>query len=298
MTDRGSDETLVAKRPDQAMASHESNSTEMEYDSIRAVQMMNERSALMVPLGMLPKYWRPLIERIPMDWIRRGNAGVEKMSALVKTAIADGCKNPSQRNDILSKYLDATDDRGRKMDISELYTEALVLLAAGADTTAQYVGRISFALIPSSRPGSSLAAITFYLAQRPAAQTKLQVELDGALGAPSAVDDDSKPTIASYDSVKNLPYLQDVVNEGLRLFSAVGVGLPRVVPEGGLTVLGRTLAPGTIVSVPAYVIHRDKAAWGEDAESFNPDRWTKGDKIEMMKAFVPFSIGPRHVMVT
>lgn len=141
MTNRGSDETLVAKCPDQVMASHEPSLTKIEHDSVRAVQMMNERSALMVSLGMLPKYWRPLIERIPMEWIRRGNAGVEKMSSLVMTAIADGSKNPSQRNDILSKYFDATDEDGRKMGLSELYTEALVLLAAGADTTAQYVGQ-------------------------------------------------------------------------------------------------------------------------------------------------------------
>lgn len=122
--------------------------------------------------------------------------------------------------------------------------------------------------------------------------------MDEALGSPNIVDDDNKPTIASYECVKNLPYLQDVVNEGLRLFSAVGVGLPRVVPEGGLTILGRTLPPGTIVSVPAYAVHRDKAAWGDDVESFNPDRWAKGDITGMMRAFAPFSIGPRCVTVT
>lgn len=122
--------------------------------------------------------------------------------------------------------------------------------------------------------------------------------MDEALGSPNVVDDDSKPTIVSYESVKNLPYLQDVVNEGLRLFSAVGVGLPRVVPEGGLTILGHTFPPGTVVSVPVYVVHRDKAAWGDDVESFNPDRWAKGDKTEMMRAFAPFSIGPRCAAVT
>lgn len=141
---------------------------------------------------------------------------------------------------------------------------------------------------------SSAAALTFYLAQNPAAQAKLQVELDKALGPPCALDGDNDPAIVSYDQVKNLSYLLDVVNEGLRLFSAVGLGLPRVVPESGLAVLGRRFAPGTVVSVPTHVVHHDKTIWGDDAESFNPDRWTEGDKTAMMEAFAPFSVGPRY----
>lgn len=83
------------------------------------------------------------------------------------------------------------------------------------------------------------------------------------------------------------------MNEGLRLFSTIGLGLPRVVPENGLVVLGEAFAPGTIVSVPTYVTHHDEAIWGEDSWAFNPERWQTGDKAVMAKAFAPFSVGPR-----
>ena len=101
--------------------------------------------------------------------------------------------------------------------------------------------------------------------------------------------------LATYEQLKNLPYLQDVISEGLRLFSTVGIGLPRVVPEGGLTILGHVFEPGTILSVPTYTVHRDKEVWGDDANEFVPDRWSRGNRNVMQKAFAPFSIGPRYV---
>ena len=81
----------------------------------------------------------------------------------------------------------------------------------------------------------------------------------------------------------------------MRLHSTAGLGLPRVVPETGLTIAGKTFAPGTEVSCPAYTIHRLKTIWGEDADEFNPDRWSRGNRAEMSKYFIPFSTGPRQV---
>ena len=134
-----------------------------------------------------------------------------------------------------------------------------------------------------------------YLAENQAAQQKLQRELDAALGPPTAESSENGGDVqlATYEQLKNLPYLRDVIDEGLRLFSTVGLGLPRVVPEGGLTVLGHTFEPGTVVSVPTYTLHRDKSVWGEDADGFVPERWARGDRATMQKAFGPFSIGPR-----
>lgn len=141
---------------------------------------------------------------------------------------------------------------------------------------------------------SSSAVITFYLARNRDAQKKLQQELDDALGPPSTASlEDTDFGSGSYEQLKDLPYLRDVINEGLRLYSTVGFGLPRVVPEGGLTICGETFAAGTIVSVPSYTVHRDKSIWGEDADQYVPERWSRGDKAAMQKAFAPFSLGPR-----
>jgi benzoate 4-monooxygenase len=46
------------------------------------------------------------------------------------------------------------------------------------------------------------------------------------------------------------------------------MGLPRIVPEGGMEVAGRWCPAGSVLSVPSYTIHRDKEVWGEDAEAF------------------------------
>lgn len=117
-------------------------------------------------------------------------------------------------------------------------------------------------------------------------QNKLQAELDAAV---------TDAEIADYEKVKHLTYLDAVINESLRLYSTLGGGLPRVVPDGGLTILGQTFDAGTILSVPTYTTHRDTSVWGADVEEFRPERWLEGDVKEMQKAFAPFSIGPRQV---
>lgn len=99
--------------------------------------------------------------------------------------------------------------------------------------------------------------------------------------------------VATAEQVKRLPYLDACINEGLRIHSTSGIGLPRVVPEGGLEVLGHHFPAGTILSVPSYSIHRDPEIWGEDFETFRPERWFERDQAAMNKAFNPYSVGPR-----
>jgi benzoate 4-monooxygenase len=145
---------------------------------------------------------------------------------------------------------------------------------------------------------SSSCAITYYLAAHPSVQQKLQRELDDALG-PATEDEDAA---APFDSVKKLPYLQACIDESLRLHSTSALGLPRQVPESGvdgasaLRVADRGFAPGTVLSVPSYSIHRDPAVWGDDVESFRPERWFEEERKEAIgRTFNPFSYGPRLV---
>ena len=102
--------------------------------------------------------------------------------------------------------------------------------------------------------------------------------------------------MATYEAVKRLPYLEAVINETLRIHATSGFGLPRLVPDGGLTVCGRFFPAGTVLSVPTYPIHRDGAVWGEEVEAFRPERWFERDKGAVQKTFNPFSFGPRCVL--
>ena len=134
--------------------------------------------------------------------------------------------------------------------------------------------------------------MVFHLAKNQDKQIALRKELDAILGSPS-ISDSFDDYASLWDKIKNIAYLEAVVNEGLRLHSAVGVGLPRLVPEGGISVLGHRFKEGTVLSVPVYSLHRDPSIWGPDAESFRPERWFDGDKAAMNRAFAPYSTGPR-----
>lgn len=128
----------------------------------------------------------------------------------------------------------------------------------------------------------------YYLARNRYAQERLQRELDERFGA----DDE---TAATGQQIKDLPYLDACINEALRIHSTSALGLPRTVPEGGISIRGQFFPEGTILSVPSYSIHRDPSIWGEDVEEFRPERWFEGDSVAMNKCFNPFSVGPRFV---
>ncbi|KAG6855453.1 hypothetical protein H0H87_002643, partial [Tephrocybe sp. NHM501043] len=149
----------------------------------------------------------------------------------------------------------------------------------------------------------STCAIIYHLASHPSTQRKLQAELDAELGSEDLL-------AATADQVKRLPFLDACINEGLRVHSTSSIGLPRVVPEGGMSVSGLFFPAGTVVSVPSYSIHRDPAVWGDDTEAFRPERWLPYEGVpgsatkevdarekerlaRIQRTFNPFSVGPR-----
>jgi cytochrome P450 len=48
-----------------------------------------------------------------------------------------------------------------------------------------------------------------------------------------------------------------------------------------------------------YLMQRNEALWGPDAEEFKPDRWLDPETLHKLSAnpsiFVPFASGPRNV---
>lgn len=76
------------------------------------------------------------------------------------------------------------------------------------------------------------------------------------------------------------------------MHSALGAGLPRLIPKGTtVEVCGETFTEGTVLSVPSYSIHHNAEFWGSDSEEFKPERWLGAKTVG--KEFVPFSFGPR-----
>lgn len=62
---------------------------------------------------------------------------------------------------------------------------------------------------------------------------------------------------------RELPYLEQVINETLRLYSAIPAALPREVPPEGAHLAGYQLPGGVTVSTQAYSFHRDQTIFPE-----------------------------------
>jgi len=164
--------------------------------------------------------------------------------------------------------MEGKDENGNKLGRQELTAEALTQLIAGSDTTS-----------------NTSCALLFHCLKHPQVVRRLRAELDSAI--PADLD------VPTYDMVRDLKYLECVIQETMRIHSTSSLGLPRVVPPGaGIEILGHHFPPETVLSVPSYTIHHSKEIWGPDADEFVPERWQKVTE-EQKAAFIPFSYGPR-----
>ncbi|GBE84398.1 Benzoate 4-monooxygenase [Sparassis crispa] len=278
---RGEDTVRIAKSAKAGMASYAlpeatvaKDRTEYEVKEVSAIEILGLRGQMAGTVGVLPQYMRALMQRLP-KYNRGAKAlseltgmGADVVSRRLAAARQEGADEKSF-DDMFDRLLNGRDENGDPMGPEELTAEAITLLVAGSDTTS-----------------NSLSAIIYYLARDQEAQKKLQAELD------AVANNDS--SILPFEDIKSLPYLEAVINEGLRLFTTLGFGLPRVVPKGGLTVLGHTFPGGTEISVPTYSLHHSNEVWGPNVDEFYPERWLDAERrSEMMKAFTPFSVGPR-----
>ncbi|KAL9031271.1 MAG: hypothetical protein Q9196_000678 [Gyalolechia fulgens] len=95
---------------------------------------------------------------------------------------------------------------------------------------------------------------------------------------------------------RSLPYLDAIIKEAGRLHPPFGLPLERVVPAAGATICGQHFKAGTVVGMSAWVVHRDKDVFGQDAEEWRPERWLEDDveKRKRMEAgLLTFGAGHR-----
>ncbi|KAH7412332.1 cytochrome P450 [Phaeosphaeria sp. MPI-PUGE-AT-0046c] len=93
-------------------------------------------------------------------------------------------------------------------------------------------------------------------------------------------------------STKNLPYLNAVINEGLRLDPPVVVGVPRITPHPGSMVCNRWVSGGTYVAYNQFAANRQSYNYSSP-NSFLPERFIEQRKGDDMHGFQPFGTG-RH----
>ena len=83
--------------------------------------------------------------------------------------------------------------------------------------------------------------------------------------------------IVTYAEAQKLDYFQACLKEAMRVRPAVGLGIYRRVPPEGVMIDGKFYPSGTEVAVNGWVLHRDRAVFGDDVETFRPERWFERD---------------------
>ncbi|XP_013907948.1 PREDICTED: cytochrome P450 3A24-like [Thamnophis sirtalis] len=131
--------------------------------------------------------------------------------------------------------------------------------------------------------GTSLSFMSYCLAVHPDVQEKLYQEIN------ETFPNRAPPT---YDALHQMEYLDMVVNETFRLYPP-GTRLERICKKT-VEVHGVTIPKGTVVLIPAYVLHRIPEYWPEP-EEYRPERFSKENKESLEPyAFLPFGAGPRN----
>jgi benzoate 4-monooxygenase len=218
-------------------------------------------------IGCLPQI-KPYAKHFPDPFFSQGMKAIENLAGIATARVNARLEAPAtDRVDLLARLMEGRDETGAPLGREELTAEALTQLIAGSDTTS-----------------NTSCALLYHCLTHPAVVAKLTAELDAAL------PDDAVPTFAA---VKDLPYLDAVIKETMRIHSTSSLGLPRMIPPGpGITLCGHHFPQGTVLSVPAYTIHHSKEIWGPDADEFRPERWATVSERQKA-AFIPFSYGPR-----
>ncbi|MGB6299264.1 MAG: cytochrome P450 [Rivularia sp. (in: cyanobacteria)] len=167
----------------------------------------------------------------------------------------------SNRVDILSLLMSATDENGNLMTNQELRDELMTLLLAGYETTA-----------------TAMAWGLYWIYQQPEVREKLLQELDTLGENPDPI------------TISRLPYLTAVCNETLRIYPVALATFVREVQEP-VELLGYPIEPGTEVWGCIYLLHHREDLY-PDSKQFKPERFL--ERQFSPYEFMPFGAGARR----
>ncbi|KAI0890857.1 cytochrome P450 [Annulohypoxylon nitens] len=101
-----------------------------------------------------------------------------------------------------------------------------------------------------------------------------------------------------WTDAQNLSYFQACLKESMRMRPAVGVNIARYVPPEGIEIEGRHIPGGTRLALNGWVLHRDKATFGEDADVYRPERWLEDpEEAKVMERYMFQFGGGAHVCI-
>ncbi|XP_037920499.1 cytochrome P450 6a2-like [Hermetia illucens] len=241
------------------------------------------------------KYGRMVFEGARFDSIKRTIMQVPKLAetlgltvfdkgirnfflGIVRQTIEHREKNNIKRNDFMDLLIDLknndTFDEEKKIKLEKLTLEeaaaqAFVFFIAGFETSSTVM---MFAL--------------YELALNPDIQEKLRNEINTVYAKHEGH--------LTYETIKDMVYLDQVINESLRKYSPA-VALQRTAQEDYRVANTKlVIEKGTTVLIPVYEIHND-ARYYPNPEKFDPDRFLPEVwKVRHPMSFLGFGDGPRN----
>ncbi|KAI1823463.1 cytochrome P450 [Xylaria intraflava] len=163
-----------------------------------------------------------------------------------------------------------------EMTDAELASNADLLMLAGSETTA-----------------SLLSGTTYWLLKTPRALQNATEEVRQAFASDADISFD--------DARVKLPYMMACLQEGLRIFPPLPLGMLRTVPDGPpVQIAGVTIPEKTRVSVPQLAAFHSEKNFHRPLE-FLPERWLSESTTDPSSPFYndrrdihkPFSVGRR-----
>jgi len=200
-------------------------------------------------------------------WDRQQKA-TRALNRLVYSEISRRRATGERGEDVLSLLIDATDgDEQAALTDLQIRDEVMTLLFAGHDTTT-----------------STIAFMFYELARHPDVVDRLLAEQDSQLAG------NAQPSPAQLMG-DGLPYLEQVLDETLRLYPPAWIGPRRSVAPFELH--GQTVPGGAFVNYCSWASHRLPDVFPEP-DAFRPERFAPEAKAALPRgAYIPFGGGSR-----
>lgn len=188
------------------------------------------------------------------------------LQEIVDYIIRERRRNFQDTGDLLSAMILAQDEESMaRMDEIGLRDQLMGLLLAGYETTA-----------------NALSWTWYLLSKNLWSVEQLRREVRQELAG--------RPPV--YADLDHLPYVHQVLSEGLRLYPPAWILGRRALGEDEIG--GYYVAPNTVIAISIYTLHRHPMFW-ENPENFDPDRFLPERSSRRHKfAYLPFGAGPRQ----
>ncbi len=219
-------------------------------------------TAIETASGMIARPLKQALRWMPTPENLRAKDATEQLDRVVYQFIEDRRALGEDKGDLLSMLLLAEYDDGSRMSDKQLRDEVITLFLAGHETTA-----------------NALTWALYLLAEHPDEYAKAVAAVDRALGKRRATIND----------LPQLDVLKRVIQETMRLYPPAWI-ISRATTEP-MTLQGYTIAPGAILVMSQYAMHRHPRYW-DAPDAFQPDRFlTQPDSVKA--GYFPFGGGPR-----